>query len=212
MQGVKVTDPEYLNKFIKYRSFENFKKELLFSHSKIADRANRIDIIQKELHQEHPLSSLEVDALLDTDSLTKQIELLELEVNANSEMKLTGAALVRAKLASTKLAAYTEYEKKLTAYKAEQKNTEGSVYESDAFADLFEAYNAVMATNDKDGADQTTKTERNKKTFDKIFDYINLNQENDIYKEFVDTLMNPSGASKFLAGQEEMLKRRFAKS
>ena len=207
MQGVKVTDPEYLNKFIKYRSFENFKKELLFSHSKIADRANRIDIIQKELHQEHPLSSLEVDALLDTDSLTKQIELLELEVNANSEMKLTGAASVRAKLASTKLAAYTEYEKKLTAYKAEQKNTEGSVYESDAFADLFEAYNAVMATNDKDGADQTTKTERNKKTFDKIFDYINLNQENDIYKEFVDTLMNPSGASKFLAGQEEMLKR-----
>lgn len=213
MQGLKVSDPDYLQKFIKYRAFENFKKELLFSHAKISDRATRLSSLKKELDTQTSLSSFEVNSMVDTKALGQQIELLKLEVDANDKMNLTGEGLTKSKVAKEKLKAYEAYNEKLTAYKALQNNSDGTVYESEAFDDLFEAYNNLIIAGNKDNADSKlviqseTERENNKKVFEKIFDYINLGQENEYYQEYVDTLMNPTGSSNFIKGQEAMLQR-----
>lgn len=212
MRGLKVSDPDYLQKFIKYRAFENFKKELLFSHAKISDRATRLTSLKKELDSQTSLSSFEVNSMVDTKALGQQIELLKLEVDANDKMNLTGEGLTKSKVAKEKLKAYEAYNEKLTAYKALQNKSDGTVYESESFDDLFEAYNDLIIAGNKDNVGKLviqseTERENNKKVFEKIFDYINLGQENEYYQEYVDTLMNPTGSSNFLKGQEAMLQR-----
>jgi hypothetical protein len=208
MKGVKTTDPDYLEKFIKYRAVENLKKELLFSDSKIADRANRIKALEKDINESNPLSSLEINALLNSDALEQQIGLLQAEVEANKTLTLTGAGKESANKAQAKLDAFKVYQEKLKAFTTEQQKAEGSIYESDAYEDLFEAYNNLMQTFGKNTlSNQDAQVQANKKQFDKVFDYISLGEENKIYQEFVDTLLNPSGASAYLKGQEDLLKR-----
>lgn len=208
MKGAKVTDPDYLEKYIKWRSVENLKKELLFSDSKIVDRANRIEVLKKEINDDAPLSSLEVNSLLDESTLEQQIELLEIEVKANDGLTLTGKGVENLEKAKLKLEAFKVYQEKLKAYTSENKKEDGTVYESDAYDDLFEAYNGLMQAFEKNTlTDKTAQTEKNKKQFDKVFDYISLGEENKYYQEFVDTLLNPAGASAYLKGQEDMLKR-----
>jgi hypothetical protein len=208
MKGAKVTDPDYLEKYIKWRSVENLKKELLFSDSKIADRANRIEVLKKEINDDTPLSSLEVNSLLDESALEQQIELLETEVKANDGLTLTGKGAENLEKAKLKLEAFKVYQEKLKAYTSENKKEDGTVYESDAYDDLFEAYNGLMQAFGKNTlGDKNAQTEKNKKQFDKVFDYISLGEENKYYQEFVDTLLNPAGASAYLKGQEDMLKR-----
>lgn len=208
IKGLKVSDPNYLETYIKWRSVENLKKELLFSDAKIADRANRIEALKKEINQENPLSSLEINSLLSEDALQQQIDLLETEVKANAEMKLSGQGAENAKKAQQKLEAYKAYQEKLTAFTAENQKEDGSIYESDAYEDLFEAYNNLMGVYGKNTmSTKEAQDELNKKQFDKIFDYISLGEENKFFQEYVDTLLNPAGASAYLQGQEEMLKR-----
>jgi hypothetical protein len=208
MKGAKVTDSDYLEKYIKWRSVENLKKELLFSDSKIVDRANRIEVLKKEINDDTPLSSLEVNSLLDESTLEQQIELLEIEVKSNDGLTLTGKGSENLEKAKLKLEAFKVYQEKLKAYTSENKKEDGTVYESDAYDDLFEAYNGLMQAFGKNTlTDKTAQTEKNKKQFDKVFDYISLGEENKYYQEFVDTLLNPAGASAYLKGQEDMLKR-----
>ncbi len=208
MKGAKITDPDYLEKFIKFRAVENLKKELLFSDSKIVDRANRIEVLKKEINQGSPLSSLEVNSLLDEVALEQQIELLQTEVQANEGLTLTGKGAENLEKAKLKLDAFKVYQEKLKAYTLENKKEEGTTYESDSYDDLFEAYTGLMQAFGKNTlANTDAQTEKNKKDFDKVFDYISLGEENKMYQEFVDTLLNPAGASAYLKGQEDMLKR-----
>ena len=202
-------DPEYMDKLFKHQAIENLKRELLFSHSKIADRANRQASLRKEINNENPLSTLEISSLLDDSSLEQQIQLLKTEVETNSKLTLSGEGAVQNQgVAKAKLKAYQNYQQKLKEYKQEQKKEDGSISESDVYDDLFDAYTEVLQVSGKNNLiNPQTQRAYNRQQFDKIFDYLSLGEENSFYQEFVDTVLNPEGSSAFIQGQEEMLKR-----
>jgi hypothetical protein len=202
-------DPEFMDKLFKYQAVENLKKELLFSHAKIADRANRQDGLRKEINKENPLTTLEVNALLDNNALEQQIQLLKTEVETNSKLTITGDTAVQNQATSRKkLKAYQNYQEKLKAYQAEQQKEDGSISESDTFDDLFEAYNEILEVSGKNKLiSPQAQRAYNRQQFDKIFDYLSLGEENEFYQQFVDTVLNPEGSSAYIEGQEEMLKR-----
>ena len=202
-------DPEFMDKFFKYQAIENLKKELLFSHAKIADRANRQDGLRKEINKENPLTTLEVSALLDNNSLEQQIQLLKTEVETNSKLTISGdTAVENQATARKKLKAYQNYQEKLKAYQAEQQKEDGSISESDTFDDLFDAYNEILEVSGKNKLiSPQAQRAYNRQQFNKIFDYLALGEENEFYQQFVDTVLNPEGSSSFIQGQEEMLKR-----
>ena len=209
LKSLDTSDPEYLNKYFKYRAVENLKKELLFSHSKIADRANRQKEIRNQLNSDNPLSTLEVNALIDDGDLNQQIQLLKTEVETNSKLSAYGDGAVQNQAqARAKLKAYENYQVKLTAYKTEQKNEKGSISESDTFDELFDAYNSILEVSGKNKLiDVAAQRAFNKQQFNKVFDYISLGEEGRFNQELIDTILNPVGSSAFIEGQEEMLKR-----
>ena len=209
LKSLDVNDPEYLNKYFKYRSVENLKKELLFSHAKIADRANRQKEIRAEINSDNPLSTLEVNALLDEGDLNQQIQLLKTEVETNSKLSAYGDVAVQNQAqARAKLKAYENYQVKLNAYKAEQKNENGSISESDTFDELFDAYHGILEVSGKNKLiNATSQLQFNRQQFNKVFDYLALAEEGRFNQELIDTILNPAGSSVFIEGQEEMLKR-----
>jgi hypothetical protein len=202
-------DPDFMDKLFKYQAIENLKKELLFSHSKIADRANRQADLRTEINNENPLTTLEINSLLDDASLEQQIQLLKTEVDTNSKLTISGDGAVQNQAtAKAKLKAYQNYQEKLKAYQKLQQDETATISESDTFDDLFEAYNEILQVSGKNNLiNPQAQREFNRQQFDKIFDYLSLGQENKYYQEFVDTVLNPEGSSAFIQGQEEMLKR-----
>jgi hypothetical protein len=209
LKSLDINDPEYLTKYYKYRSVENLKKELLFSHAKIADRANRQKEIRSVINDETPLSTLEINALLDENDLTQQIDLLKSEVDANSKLTSFGETAVKNQAqARAKLKAYENYQAKLTAYKIEQKKEKGSISESDTFDELFEAYHNILEVSGKNKLVNTKAQQQfNKQQFNKIFDYMSLKEESTFNQELIDTILNPEGSSAFIEAHESMLKR-----
>jgi hypothetical protein len=202
-------DPDYMNKLIKYHAIENLKRELLFSHSKIADRANRQVALREEINKENPLTSLEINSLLDDGSLEQQIQLLKTEVDTNSKLTISGESAVQNQgTARAKLKAYQNYQEKLKAYKQEQQKEDGVISESDVYDELFDAYNEVLQASGKNNLiSPQAQRAYNKQQFDKIFDYLALGEENSFYQEFIDTVLNPEGSSAYIEGQEQMLQR-----
>lgn len=209
LKSLDISDPEYLTKYYKYRSVENLKKELLFSHAKIADRANRQKEIRSIINDEIPLTTLEINALLDEKDLTQQIDLLKGEVDANSKLSAFGeTAVTNQAQARAKLKAYESYQAKLTAYKIEQKKEKGSVSESDTFDELFEAYHNILEVSGKNKLLNTkAQLQFNKQQFNKVFDYMSLGEESTFNQELIDTVLNPEGSSAFIEAHELMLKR-----
>jgi hypothetical protein len=202
-------DPEFMDKLFKYQAIENLKQELLFSHAKIADRANRQDALRKEINKENPLTTLEINALLDDNALEQQIQLLKTEVETNTKLTTSGDAAVENQAqARKKLKAYQNYQQKLKEYKAEQRKEDGAISESDTFDDLFDAYNEILEVSGKNKLiSPQAQRAYNRQQFDKVFDYLSLGEENEFYQQFVDTVLNPEGSSAYIEGQEAMLKR-----
>ena len=215
MKGLKVTDEKYLPTYIKYRAFENFKKELLFSHANIADRATRLQEVHKEISNETPLTQTEANALIDPKALADHIQMLEIEVSANKDLNLKGDAAISAKQAVTKLEAYKNYQVEYKKHLDTIYNGEGVVYESDSFDALAEAYNNVIKSHDGyrlvlnniNANDDTDVTETNNQAYAKLFDYINMSEEKSAYEEHVKTLMNPSGSEALIKNNEDFLAR-----
>jgi hypothetical protein len=208
-KSLKLTDPDYIDKFIKYTAIENLKTELLFNHAKIADRANRQKELKDEINKENPLTTLEINALLDDSSLKQQIELLEIEVKNNATLTTYGDTAVNNQAtARAKLKAYKKYQEVLNEAKAEQKKDDGSVSESDTFDKLFEAYNNLLEVSGKNNLiNSGAQIQYNRQQFDKIFDYLLLGEEATFSQEVIDTVLNPVGANAFIEAQEARLKR-----
>lgn len=199
----------YINQYIEYVAFESLKDELLFSHSKIVDRAKRLKEIKEIIKNENPLSQeFSVESLVDLNSLNSTIQTFQAEVEANKTMNLTGSELVDAKLTERRLKALEAYKVVLAQteellYNANSSESEAEVYEEmlDVYQEVVKAFGKQRLTN------EAAQKEIDSKAFDLIFDYIVLEKQEGEYTKYAETLMTDSGASEFVDSQKLMLNR-----
>ena len=199
----------YIDQYIEYVAFESLKDELLFSHSKIVDRAKRLKEIKEIIKNENPLSQeFSVESLVDLNSLNSTIQTLQAEVEANKTMNLTGSELFDAKLTERRLKALEAYKVVLAQteellYNANSSESEAEVYEEmlDVYQEVVKAFGKQRLTN------EAAQREIDSKAFDLIFDYIVLEKQEGEYTKYAETLMTDSGASEFVDSQKLMLER-----
>lgn len=207
-----ITDPKQKQKklelLIKQQAFQNLKSELLFSRGKIINKAERMQELIKTLNAETQLSSTEVQSLVSQSGLKTEMNLLEATVNANKNLNLTGAQAEDAKKAEDKLEKLKAYKAAMDKLEAVQndENATGAQIE-DAHEELFEAYHSyrTASTDYLKGEREELKRVASKKSFDVLFDYLTLNQENDRLQEVVNTLLDPNSSADWLIKNQEML-------
>lgn len=207
-----INDPEQrktkLQLLIKQKAFQNLKNELLFSRGKIINKAERMQELVKTLNAETELSSTEVQSLVSQSALQTEMKLLQATVNANKNLSLTGEEAADAKKAEDKLEKLKVYKAAMDKLEAVQndENATGAQVE-DVYDELFEAYHDYRTVS-KDylkGEREELKRVASRKSFDALFDYLTLNQENDKLQEVVNTLLDPNSAADWMIKNQEML-------
>ena len=200
-----INDPLYMDKLMEHKAYEELKDELLFSGATIKDAAVRLKELKSDLIKNLNLSSLEIDSIVDSKSLTSQIELLESQVKGNKDLKLTGLLQKDALLTEEKLNAFKQYEKALNTYKKIY-NSEDPSGIDEAFDDLFDAYHSIVKLSSvESNLPEAIQRAQNRKTFDKVFDYISLGEESTFNQNFLNMLNTPGGRSSFLQAKREAL-------
>lgn len=202
-------DADYFDKLMEYKAYEQLKDEMLYSGAAIKDKAARMGELKNNLLKNQDLSSLEVDSILDEKAMGSQIQLLQSQVEANKNLKLTGLLAADAERVEKKLKAYKQYETALKAYK--------TIYNSDkmsgvdeAFDDLFEAYNDVVMlsrqlSNDEAQLPETILRAQNRKLFDQVYDYIALGEEVKFDHNFLSLINTPEGRSAYAQAKRDAL-------
>lgn len=207
-----ITDPEQrkqkLALLIKQTAFNNLKSELLFSRGKIINKAKRMEELVQVLNKESELSSTEVKSLVSQAGLKTEMNLLEATVNANKNLNLTGEQAADAKKAEEKLEKLKTYKAALDKLESIQndENATGAQLE-EVYEELFEAYHdyRTVSADYLKGEREELKRVASRKSFDVLFDYLTLNQENDKLQEVVDTLLDPNSAADWMIKNQEML-------
>jgi len=204
MSNAKVEDEDYMAKAHQHRAYENLKKELVFSYSKIKNRTERIKKIRENISKNKDLNTLESNSFTSSENLQMQIDILETEVNTNNELLKTSkdpAFIKKAKLIKSRLENYKKYQDILTNIKKNGLFFEENVQEE--YEKLFNAYEEILKTYTKTELqesllDATAIQWQNESTFTDIWDTLSLGSENEYYQAVVDTLINPSGQASFL--------------
>ena len=202
-----------MNKLVQFLAYDNLKKELVFSYSKIYNRADRIKKIRQSISENKDLNILESNALLKTEDLDTQIAILEQEVLVNKQLMESSKnpeVAAKAKLIADRLEAYKNY--KIILQEIKKNNLYFSENSIEAYDKLFSAYEAILKTFTKSELttlieNQETITFKNKQSFTQIWDTLSLGAENEYYQEFVDTLLSPEGTSNYLSSAKEALER-----
>jgi hypothetical protein len=199
----------YIEKYIEYAAFEALKEELLFSSSKIVDRAERLTEIKKIISDQNPLvSEFTVESLVDVESLDTTIEMLKSEVEANVGMNLTGSTAVSAKISERRLKALENYKLVLKDTGQILNQADSSETEAEIYDGLFDVYQEVVAAFGKQRlTNQAAQKEVDSKAFDLIFDYIVLETQEGKYTQYAETLMTAAGSGEFVDSHKLMLGR-----
>ena len=204
MSNAKVEDEDYMAKAHQYRAYENLKKELVFSYSKIQNRTERIKKIKENIAKTKNLNTLESNSFSSSENLQMQIDILETEVNTNNELLKTSkdpAFIKKAKLIKSRFENYKKYQDILNNIKKNGLFFEENVQEE--YEKLFNAYEEILKTYTKTELQESLLDAnaiqwQNESTFTDIWDTLSLGSENEYYQAVVDTLINPSGQAAFL--------------
>jgi len=94
---------------IRYHAYENLKKEMLFSKTKIKLLGNRIESLHSSLSKELPITSLEFESIIDEKKLDESISLLKLEVSGNKLLELSAESKKKLARSQEKLEAFEKY-------------------------------------------------------------------------------------------------------
>ena len=211
-----ISDPEQRAEKFKLmlykQAHDNLKDELLFSNGKIANKAERMIALQKQLNYETGLSTTETQALLSKSGLESQIKLLTKIVEGNKNLNLQGEDLEKAQMAESKLQIFKDYQKALTQLEKVEKDEESSIDDVDnAYSDLFEAYHQLRSLNPEYGklfgTEESEEVKRaiSRKSFDALTDYLALDRESQALQAAVDTLLNPKTATMWLDENVKMM-------
>jgi hypothetical protein len=210
------SDPEQrkqkLDLIIYKKAWENLKDELLFNNGKITNKAQRLIELEKQLNKESGLSSTEVQAFISKDGLSKEIQILQTQVEANKNLNLKGEEAKKAKEAEFKLEALQNYQKALTAVEEAESAEEPSIDKiEDAYSDLFEAYHDYRSVDAEYGMfygkEEAEEVKRaiSRKSFDAIVDYLDLKTESQALQDIVNTLVDPTSATMWVERNAEMM-------
>ena len=210
---LKFGDKDYMSNYFKHKAFEDMKKELVFSYSKIENRTERIKKIRANIAKTKNLNSLESNAFTSSADLQMQIDLLENEVAANNELLKTSKDedfVAKAKLIKKRLTSYKKYQSILNKIKKDGLFLEENTV--DEYEDLFQEYEKILKTFSADELktiieDNKTITWRNDKNFTDIWDTLKLGQENEYFQKVVDTLISPDGQVSYMNGSIEANER-----
>jgi hypothetical protein len=210
------SDPEQrkqkLDLIIYKKAWENLKDELLFNNGKITNKAQRLIELERQLNKESGLSSTEVQAFISKDGLSKEIQILQTQVEANKNLNLKGEEAKKAKEAEFKLEALQNYQKALTAVEEAESAEEPSIDKiEDAYSDLFEAYHDYRSVDAEYGMfygkEEAEEVKRaiSRKSFDAIVDYLDLKTESQALQDIVNTLVDPTSATMWVERNAEMM-------
>ena len=209
LSELDATSENYIKQYIDWAAFESLKDELLFNHSKIVDRAKRLKEIRELIKNENPLiDELNIDSLLNIESLNETIKMLKAEVEANEDLTLTGDALINANNAKRRLKALENYKIALVETEEAFMNSESSETEEEIFEEIFEAYSEVVrAFGKNEVANENAQEEISRKQFDQIFDFIMLEKQQGEFIKHGKTLLTDSGGAEFVNSNKDMLTR-----
>lgn len=215
------SDPEQrkqkLDLIIYKKAWENLKDELLFNNGKIANKAQRMIELEKQLNKDSGLSPTEVQAFISKEGLSKEIQILQTQVEANKNLNLKGTDAKNAEAAELKLEALQKYQAALTAVEKAESAEEPSKDEiEDAYSDLFEAYHSYRVVDQKYGENygksvffeegsEQLKRSMSRTSFDAIIDYLDLNAESQALQDVVNTLVDPTSAKMWVDRNAEMM-------
>lgn len=212
LSGVDTKDPKNVETVLNHYAFENLKRELLFSHGKLANWATRMKELKTELSNDLNMSSLDVHALLDRNSLDQAIELLRTEVSANKGLEVISPQLKdSAEKAEKKLEALTAYKKAYDTYtKLLDDSSIDSADYDEAYEEMFTAFNDYASISSNALERPEVQRSMHRRSFDNFFDYISMGEDIRQHQSLVNTLMDPSSASIYVGEQKEMFKRLLA--
>ena len=210
------SDPEQrkekLDLMIYKKAWDNLKDELLFNHGKIANKAQRMIELEKQLKKETDLAPTEIQALISKESLSKEIKILQTQVEANKNLNLKGSDAKDAAVAEQKFEALKKYQSALSAIEKAESATKVNVDTIDtAYSDLFEAYHEFRTIDDEYGAfygkmePEEVKRAISRKSFDAIVDYLDLKAESQALQSVVNTLVDTKSASMWVERNAEMM-------
>lgn len=210
------SDPEQrkekLDLMIYKKAWDNLKDELLFNHGKIANKAQRMIELEKQLKKETDLAPTEIQALISKESLSKEIKILQTQVEANKNLNLKGSDAKDAAVAEQKFEALKKYQSALSAIEKAEGATKVNVDTIDtAYSDLFEAYHEFRTIDDEYGAfygkmePEEVKRAISRKSFDAIVDYLDLKAESQALQSVVNTLVDTKSASMWVERNAEMM-------
>ena len=210
------SDPEQrkekLDLMIYKKAWDNLKDELLFNHGKIANKAQRMIELEKQLKKETDLAPTEIQALISKESLSKEIKILETQVEANKNLNLKGRDAKDAKVAEQKFEALKKYQTALAAIEKAESASKTNINDIDAaYSDLFEAYHEFRTIDEEYGnfygtmEPEEVKRAISRKSFDAIVDYLDLKAESQALQSVVNTLVDTRSASMWVERNAEMM-------
>jgi hypothetical protein len=202
VSDLRPSDKDYRANIVRYHAFENLKKEMLVSNVNIQSIADRNKAMDEKLSKSLNLSTIERDSLLDSSSLNTNIEVLETQVEGSKGLDLKGTAKRDYDKAVVKLAALKKYKESVDKI---EKAEVGEFNEGD-HNDMFDAYVDVLASFDQtSGLSKEEQRALANRTFDSVYDHINLTKEGKAFKKLANTLSDPTYAGNFIAEQEKVL-------
>lgn len=202
VSDLRPSDKDYRANVVRYHAFENLKKEMLVSNINIQSIADRNKAMDEKLSKSLNLSTIERDSLLDSSSLNQNIEVLETQVEGSKGLDLKGTAKREYDKAVVKLAALKKYKESIDKV---EKAEVGEFNESD-HSDMFDAYVDVLASFDQtSGLSKEEQRALANRTFDSVYDHVNLTKEGKAFKKLANTLSDPTYAGNFIAEQEKVL-------
>ena len=202
VSDLRPSDKDYRANLVRYHAFENLKKEMLVSNVNIQSIADRNKAMDEKLSKSLNLSTIERDSLLDSSSLGTNIEVLETQVEGSKGLDLKGTAKREYDKAVIKLAALKKYKESVDKI---EKTEVGELNEIEQ-NNMFDAYVDVLASFDQtSGLSKEEQRAIANRTFDSVYDYINLTKEGKAFKKLANTLSDPMYAGNFIAEQEKVL-------
>lgn len=195
-------DPEYSKKVMQYHAFESMKKELLFSHGAITNKAKRMSELVDQLNKDSNITSTEIQALTNNDDLNMQIDLLKLEVKGNKDLELDAEGKQKQKIAEKKLNLFETY-KELQEGLGNLSEYDNARRES-IKNEMQDVFHELAVINDKTGTQHIGKS---RILADKLFDYNNINNQHKGLQKYVNTMLDPTSISSFLTERERLFEQ-----
>lgn len=194
-------DPNFLDKYVKHKAYEDLKKELVFSTGAIADRVSRMNEIEKDLTSFSKADAGSMSRPYSVDAIGKELELLDTLLKANAELELSPDAKLDNDLKKEHFDKLSKYKTSLSEYINAVKSKKNLERSKRHLKEDFLNLNSIDLEKVKDGSvDQVSKT------FDKILDYVILNEEKGNYESFIDALSSFEQRDRYAEMKKEFYK------